>query len=182
MFKQKGAKYFLLLLVVLLAASFGMSQKTSAAAGINQQLAFEGKLVLANGTNITNGTYNLEFKIYTGGTSSGVGSTLEWTEDYLVGGSGGVPITNGTFEVNLGSVNAFGGSVNWNSDTLWLSMQVGNSSSCTITTNFQSNCGGDGEMSPYIRLTAVPYAFNALELGGVAASGYGTLAGTQTWT
>lgn len=157
------------------------SPRAIAAVGINQQLAFQGKLVLASGVNITDNTYNMEFKIYKGGSSGG-GGTLEWTEDYLVGGSGGITTTSGTFNANLGSVNPFGGSVDWNSDTLWLSMQVGNTSSCTITTTFTSNCGGDGEMTPYIRLTAVPYAFNALELGGQTAASYGQLASGQTFT
>jgi hypothetical protein len=171
----------LLLIFVVLFANLIFSHHTYAAAGINQQLAFEGKIVLTNGTNIPTGTYNMEFKIYTGGTGTG-GGTLQWTEDYLVGGSGGITITNGTFEVNLGSVNPFGSQVNWNSDTLYLSLQVGNTASCTLSGSFQSSCGGDGEMNPYIRLTAVPYAFNSLELGGVAASGYAQLANTQTWS
>lgn len=160
---------------------FALPKTVIAAAGINQQMAFQGKVVLANGTNIPDGTYNFEFKIYDGGTATG-GGTLKWTEDRLIGGTGGVVVTSGTFTVNLGSVNAFGGSVDWNSDTLWLSLQVGNTSSCTITTTFTANCAGDGEMSPYIRLTAVPYAFNAMQLGGVAASGYGQLANNQSWT
>ncbi len=175
---------FRLLVIVL----FGMAtlfvvfpHKATAAAGINQQMAFQGKVVLSNNTNIPNGTYNLEFKIYDGGTSSG-GGTLKWTEDRLIGGTGGVTITDGTFTVNLGSANPFGGSVDWNSDTMWLSLQVGNTSSCTIVTNFTTNCAGDGEMTPYIRLTAVPYAFNSMELGGVTASGYGQLANNQSWT
>lgn len=172
-----------MLVIVLfsMVSLFALPHRTSAAAGINQQMAFQGKVVLANGTNIPDGTYNFEFKIYDGGTSTG-GGTLKWTEDRLIGGTGGVVVTSGTFTVNLGSANPFGGSVDWNSDTLWLSLQVGNTSSCTITTTFTANCGGDGEMSPYIRLTAVPYAFNAMQLGGVAASGYGQLANNQSWT
>jgi hypothetical protein len=180
MWKHKNVTRVVLLVFSVLLVSLLFSHKTDATAGINQEMAFEGKIVLTNGTNITNGTYNMEFKIYSGGTSTG-GGTLDWTEDYLVGGSGGVTMNNGTFEINLGSVNPFGASVNWNSYPLYLSLQVGNSSACTITTTFQSNCGGDGEMSPYINLTAVPYAFDALELGGVQASGFGQLANAQTW-
>lgn len=181
MWKQTINRGLLVIVLFGMVGLFVLPRHTSAAAGINQQMAFQGKVVLANGTNIPDGTYNVEFKIYDGGTSTG-GGTLKWTEDRLIGGTGGVVVTSGTFTVNLGSANAFGGSVDWNSDTLWLSLQVGNTSSCTITTTFTADCAGDGEMTPYIRLTAVPYAFNALQLGGVAASGYGQLANNQSWT
>lgn len=171
----------MLVAVAIAGVAITSPGKASAAAGINQQMAFQGKVVLANGTNVANGTYNVEFKIYNGGTSTG-GGTQQWSEDYLIGGTGGVTVSNGVFSVNLGAANPFGSNVNWNSDTLWLSLQVGNTGGCTVTTTFQANCGGDGEMTPYIRLTAVPYAFNALQLGGVAASGYAQLAGINTWS
>jgi hypothetical protein len=181
MWKQTRGACVLLLAVMTYAAISVAPSKVNAAAGINQQMAFQGKVVLANGVNLANGTYNVEFKIYTGGTSGG-GGVQQWSEDYLVGGTGGVTVTNGIFSVNLGAANSFGNNVNWNSDTLWLSLQVGNTSACSLTTTFQANCGGDGEMTPYIRLTAVPYAFNALQLGGIAATGYAQLAGTNTWS
>jgi len=158
--------------------------RVQAAAGINSQLSFEGKIVKSDGTNISNGTYNMEFKIYQDGNSSGSGSTLKWTEDWLVGGSGGVTLTNGTFQVNLGSHNAFAAQVDWNQDTLWLSLQIGNSSSCTISTNFHTDCSGDGEMTPFIRLTSVPYAQQAQtanSLSGLTAGNFVQLAqGLQT--
>jgi hypothetical protein len=177
--KQKTKVYLLIaslqsVMVAFLLFFAGSSSTVSAAAGINSQLSFEGKIVKSDGTNITNGTYNMEFKIYQDGTNTGSGSTLKWTEDRLVGGSGGVTLTDGTFQVNLGSVNPFGSQVDWNQDTLWLSMQIGNSASCTISTTFQTNCGGDGEMTPYIRLTAVPYANQAQSantLGGTLTAG-----------
>ncbi|HSW79873.1 MAG TPA: hypothetical protein VLG47_03790 [Candidatus Saccharimonadales bacterium] len=157
---------------IAVAAFFAIHGTASAAAGINPQLSFEGKIVSSSGQNIADGTYNMEFKIYQDGNSSGSGSTLKWTEDRLVGGTGGVTFTSGTFQVNLGSVTAFGGSVDWNQDTLWLSMQIGNTSSCTISTNFHTDCSGDGEMTPFIRLTSTPYAMNADKLDGIDSSGF----------
>ncbi len=172
--------------------------KAFAAVGSNQQLSFVGKVVSSTGTNIADGTYDMEFKVYQDGTNTGVGSTLKWTEDYLVAGStgmpatGGVTITNGTFQVNLGSICSMAGGtcgaktnagVDFNQDTLWLSMQVGNSSSCTVTasvTSFNTACGGDGEMTPFIRLTSSPYAFNAEKVGGMSASSFVQLGGTQS--
>jgi len=152
-----------------------------AAPGINQVINFQGKIVTLGGINIPDGTYNVEFKIYAGGTSTG-GGTLDWTEDYLVGGSGGgVAFNSGTLDVALGSVCPFSGgscetytntAVGWNSNPLYLSIQIGNTSTCTVSTNFHANCSGDGEMSPYVLLTSTPYSFNSNELGGITSSGY----------
>lgn len=149
---------------------------TSAATGINSEISFEGKVVNTNNTNITDGTYNMEFKIYSGTSATGgTGDTLLWTEDWLVGSTqGGVPTTSGTYEVNLGAAGTGDSTalsnINFNQSPLWLSMQVGNTASCTITTTFQANCGGDGEMTPYILLTSSPYALNAGQVGGLNAS------------
>ena len=51
-------------------------QRASAAAGINHQINFQGKVTNPNGTNVTNGSYTFVFKLYT--MSSGGVAT--WTE------------------------------------------------------------------------------------------------------
>jgi hypothetical protein len=150
----------------------------AAAAGINQQINFQGRLLNAQGAVVADGYYNIEFKIYQDGDGQSVGDTtgspagsLKWTEDWLnTGGTQGVKIQNGFMSVQLGSRTAFGSSINWNSDTLWLSMQVGNTSNCTITTTFQSNCGGDGEMVPMKRLSANAYSLNSSLLNGLSSA------------
>lgn len=191
----------LMLLVVSCLIAYGSRPiPASATAGINSNISFTGKLVKSDNTNITDGTYNMEFKVYQDGTNTGVGSTLLWTEDYLVAGStgmpstGGVTFSSGTFSVNLASICAFAGGtcgaktntgIDFNQNTLWVSVQIGNTTSCTVTsstTSFNTACGGDGEMSPYIRLTAVPYAANAALLSGIAVTALGQLASNQTWT
>src|SRR5438045_3693254 len=109
---------FLPLLVIIgcsLLLFLTLPSRAFAAAGINPQLSFEGKVVKSDGTNLADGTYNMEFKIYQDGTNTGSGGTLKWTEDRLVGGTP-VTVTGGTFQVNLGSVTAFGGSVDWHQD------------------------------------------------------------------
>ncbi len=179
-YAQMGFVLGLVFVVTLVVCGIATTGVTRAAAGINQQLSFEGKIVDSGGQNIPDGTYNMEFKIYQDGNSSGSGSTLKWTEDHLIGGTGGVTFTSGTFQVNLGAVNPFGASVDWNQDTLWLSLQVGNTSSCSISTNFHTDCSGDGEMTPFIRLTATPYAMNADKLDGIDSSGFVQLNATQS--
>jgi hypothetical protein len=74
----------LMLAVFSAAVFFVLPKKAFASTGINQELSFEGKIVnSSSGVNIPDATYNMEFKIYSGGTATG-GGTLEWTEDYLV--------------------------------------------------------------------------------------------------
>jgi len=170
--KTKKGKTFGLLLAIFGIAVASLFVATKSYAAINSQISFQGKVVKADNTNPTDGTYNMQFKIYSGGAGTTASpGTQVWFENRLIGGSGGVAVSAGTFQVNLGSVSTLSG-VDFNSDNLWLSMQIGNSNTCTATaTNFQTNCGGDGEMSPFIRFTATPYAMNADKIGGVALSG-----------
>ncbi|HEU5005006.1 MAG TPA: carbohydrate binding domain-containing protein [Candidatus Saccharimonadales bacterium] len=160
-----------------------------AASGINQQLNFQGRLLNSQGAVVPDGYYNMEFKIYQDGDGQSAGDTtgsptgsLKWTEDWLnTGSTQGVKVVNGYLSVQLGSRTAFGSSVNWNSDTLWLSMQVGNTSNCTISTGFQTDCGGDGEMTPMKRLSSTPYALDAGMLNGLTSAAFVQLAqGVQT--
>ncbi len=161
--------------------------QASATTGVNQKISFVGKLVTAAGINIPNGTYNMEFKIYTAAGScnptTGVGCTLGWTEDWLVNASNGVVFTSGTYHVDLDSVaaNNFSG-IDFNTYPLYLSLQIGNTSSCTPAGNFTANCGGDGEMKPYILLTSTPYSLNSNLLDGLDSTAFGQLAANQTWT
>lgn len=133
----------------------------TAAVGINETVSFQGKLVNSDGTNVTNGDYNLEFKIYQGGDGipGGGDETLKWTETRT--GANKVTVTDGIFRVNLGSVAAFGTSVDWNQDTLWVSINVGGTGATP---------SWDGEMNPFIRLTATPYAFNAQKVNGLTVT------------
>ncbi len=154
------------------------SLRTSAT--VNRQINFQGKVVNSNGTNIADGTYNMQFKIYTGGDGvvGGGDETLQWTEERLRNNSQGVSITDGIFQVNLGSVTTLPGSVDFNNDTLWLSINVGSTNpTCTP----YSNCTPDGEMSPMVRFTAAPYAMNSDTLDGLDSTSFVKLAqGVQT--
>ncbi|TXI33971.1 MAG: hypothetical protein E6Q53_02105, partial [Candidatus Moraniibacteriota bacterium] len=136
-------------LVSFLVASVGLSsffvfQNAFAATGINQQISFQGKVVNSNGTNVTNGSYTFVFQLYT--VSSG-GSNI-WTE------TKSLTVTDGIFQTDLGDTTALPGSVDFNTDNIYLGI------------NFNS----DGEMSPRVRFTAAPYAFNAKKVGGLTVT------------
>lgn len=150
------------------------STPVQAAAGINKQINFQGKLVNTDGTNVPDGMYNLQFKLYDASSS---GTNL-WTEEWLRNNSQGVVVTNGVFQVALGSITSLPGSVNFNTDNIYLTMNVGNTNATCTPFN---NCSGDGEMSPRVRFTASPYAFNADALDGLDATNFVQLAqGLQT--
>lgn len=137
---------FLVFVLVCLNFLPSQSQDTFAATGINHQINFQGKLVNPNGTNVADGNYSIVFSLY----NVASGGTAVWAETQSVS------VTNGIFQVNLGSVTPLPGSVDFNTDNIYLGIKV----------------GSDPEMAPRIRFTAVPQAFNAEKLGGISASGF----------
>ena len=150
----------------------------AAAVGINQQINFQGRLLTASGAVVPDGVYNMRFKIYQDGTgcvstgSSPCGGTLKWTETWQNSNSQGIVVKNGYFSLALGSITAFASNVDWNQDTLWLSTDIAGTGAGASPTY-------DGEMLPFKRLSAAPYALQALnsgKLGGLASGQYVQLA------
>ncbi len=158
---------------------------TQAATGINEQINFQGRLLNSSGATVPDGYYNIQFKIYQDGDGLSVGNTtgspagtLKWTENHLNNSSQGVQVKNGFMSVQLGAITAFGSSVDWNQNTLWLSMNIG---STNLTCTPFSSCTPDGEMVPMKRLSSTPYALNSGKLGGLTSSQFVQLGqGTQT--
>src|SRR3954447_10234736 len=104
---------WLLLSIAVLGALFLLAffkgTPANAAAGINQQINFQGRLLNAQGATVPDGFYNIEFKIYQDGDGQSAGDTtgspagtLKWTEDHLNNGSQGVTVKNGFLSVQLG--------------------------------------------------------------------------------
>jgi hypothetical protein len=140
--------------VVLASIGGAVFQHTQAAAGINKMVSFQGKVVNSNGTNVLDSTYPFRFRIY---TSSGADATntcsansCMWEE------TKNIATINGVFQTNLGDTAALPSNVDFNSDTLYLGVVF----------------NGDTEMTPRIRLSAVPYAFNADKLGGLTSGAF----------
>lgn len=118
---------------------------------------FQARLQTAGGAIVPDGDYNVEFKLYDALTSG----NLLWTETRTGGDK--VQVKNGYLTVNLGSVTAFG-SMNWD-QKMWLTMNIGGTGSASW----------DGEMSPRLALTAVPYAFSAGQLQTTSGANTSTL-------
>lgn len=160
--KQKS-QYVFILTLALLVGFFGIQKYVKAAAGINQQISFQGKIaVKADGTNVADGNYNFNFKIY---SQQYPGGSVIWQEL-----NKSLTVTSGIFQTYLGDATALPGSIDFNSDNIYLGIEF----------------NGDGEMNPRIQFAATPYSFNSLKLNGAdwaspLAIGTGTAAaGTFT--
>lgn len=177
-FWHKSFAYVLSLGVLLVSLAF-LSVPANASPGINQQLNFQGRLFNSQGATVADGYYNIEFKIYQDGDGQSIettGSPLgspEWTESHLNANSQGVTVKNGFLSVELGSITAFGSNIDWNQDTLWLSINIGDTNvSCTPF----SSCNPDGEMLPMKRLSSTPFSLNSGMLNGKTSSQFIQLA------
>ncbi len=152
------------------------STPVAAVAGINEQINFQGRLFNAQGAVVPDGFYNIQFKIYQDGDGLTPGNTtgtpagsLKWTESWLNVNGQGIQVKNGYMSANLGSVTPFGSSIDWNQDTLWLSMNIGSTNASCASF---AVCTPDGEMIPMKRLSSTPYALNAGKLGGLTSAGF----------
>lgn len=154
MFRAEGGttKYALAALMMVMG-SLAFSSPAEAAAGINKQINFQGKVVNTDGTNVTNGSYNFLLCLYATASpatacTAGANNDAVWRE------SKSLTVTDGVFQTALGDTTALPGSVDFNTDNIYLGV------------NFNSN----GQMTPLIRFTAVPYAFNADKVHGLTVT------------
>lgn len=160
---NQRARAALGILLTLGVGFFVLVGRAQAATGINKQINFQGKVVNANGTNVANGNYDFVFSIYTVATAG----TAIWTETRTTVNQ--VAVTDGIFRVSLGSITALPGSIDFNTDNIYLGINFNN----------------DGEMTPRVQFTAVPQAFNALKVAGLTVTdttGTFTLAAAKTLT
>jgi len=138
-----GNVLFTLLVVagLLWASSVGaLPLRAPAAAGTSTgTIAYQGRLADADGNPITN-TVNMIFRLYDVAT----GGMPLWEEQWT--GSNGVKVSDGLFNVMLGSLTPIPQSVITGHDSLFLGITVGT----------------DDEMTPRVQLGTVPFAVQAL--------------------
>ncbi len=153
---RKIAGLSILAVVSVCAYVFGslvISNTPTAEAAIPKYINFQGKITAASdGSNVANGTYAFEFKLYDA-VSSG---TLLWTEtwDQSPGACGKLTVTNGVFNAKLGDCASLAG-VDFTGGSLFLSV------------NFApTGVAYDGEMAPRKQLVASAFAFVANSVVG----------------
>jgi hypothetical protein len=114
-------------------------QSRAAQAGTSTgTIAYQGRLADASGAALT-GAYIIVFRLYD--VASG-GSSL-WEESWT--GTNSVQVTNGLFNVMLGSLTPIPQSLLNGNGSLWLGIDV----------------GSDAEMTPRVQLGSAPYAFQS---------------------
>lgn len=121
-------------------------------ADIPKLINFQGKLTkVSDGTNVADGDYAFEFKLYDAASSG----NLLWTETYdqVNGDCAELNVVNGVFNTKLGSCNSLAG-IDFTGGSIYL------------TINFDPGTGYDGEMSPRKQLVASAYSFVANSLNG----------------
>jgi hypothetical protein len=162
--KYKLQKLLAVLSVIFALGALFFMSKPALAANPNL-INFQGKVVNADGTNVTNGTYSFNFVLFddpTAGTESD-GVHDKWHEL-----AKSVDVTNGTFQTELGSATTLPDFSQFS--TLYLAIKFNGDSA--------------GYMTPRIHLDSAPYAKysdNSGALGGLTAANFVQLAqGLQT--
>ncbi len=142
-----------------LVITLGMSlvHPAPALAAGSDNLNFQARLEGLSGEIANDGDYNVEFKLYNVATG---GSAL-WTETRLNSATQGVRVVNGYLSVNLGAITAFPSTIAWDQN-MYVTMNIGGTTAGAPT--------WDGEMNPRLKLTAVPYAFQAKFAGQLQVS------------
>jgi parallel beta-helix repeat protein len=168
-----------LLSVALLLLTTLVISPHRALAATSNTINFQARLEDNAGGIVPDGYYNISFHLFDATTTTS-GSTTDttcntdpdclWAEKYTYNSGSGssdarIRVANGYLTVDLGSATAFPSTINWDQN-LYLSMDIGGTSGSSVT--------WDGQMSPRLHLTAVPYAFRAREL----ATGNGTYQST----
>ncbi len=142
---SSGNVIFTLVIIGLLVAAQSVGAlplgraPTAPEAASTGTIAYQGRLADAAGAPLT-GIYNMIFRLYTVAT----GGTPLWTEQWT--GSNGVRVSDGLFNVMLGSLTPIPQSVITGHDSLFLGITVGT----------------DDEMTPRVQLGSVPFAVQAL--------------------
>jgi hypothetical protein len=126
---------------------FLVAAEPTQAQTFNQEINYQGKLADNLGSTVADGSYSIEFRLYTVAS----GGTDIWNETQSV------TVTNGLFSVMLGSSTSLS-SVDF-AQTLYLGVEI----------------EADGEMTPRKILGAVPAAFeagNATTFGNIATTSF----------
>jgi microcystin-dependent protein len=144
---------------ILLSLAFFLLTVAHSMAQSKPPLSVQGTLKNSDGTSVTDGRYNMTFRLYTASS----GGTAIWTET-----QNNVSVRSGVYSVQLGSVNPI---------------------NITFTENLflGTTVGSGAEIVPRTRLTSSPYALYAFRLGNDVPLGFvmpwasGSTTGPDGW-
>jgi hypothetical protein len=134
------------LFVMVVAAALFLYERSAEAepasapaAASTATIPYQGRLADSGGSPL-NGSYAMTFKLYNVANNGGA----LWTETWSGGNS--VSVSNGLFNVMLGSLTPMPQSLFSDNTSLWLGVKV----------------GADSEMAPRVQLGSAPFAMQAL--------------------
>gem|GEM_PF-2416867 len=156
-------RIFFILILVLMFFSIS-NTNVFATHGINKQLSYQGVLKYLNGKTVSDGSYDIVFKIYENST----GGDPIWTGSHTTANGNPVEVKSGNFGVMLGSGLGNEMTIDFVEDEYHIGVTV----------------GSDSEMSPRQRLGSSAYSFNSDAVDGssvfkVTESPEGTQAGSM---
>ena len=166
------------LILTTIFGVFGTTVTLAAAQTIPYKINFQGRLTDTSGNILTDGSYNIKFRLYDA-VSSG---TLLWTENRVVTGTDNrVATTNGLFNLQFGDLTSLPPSIINGSYPLYLEVELPTPASANCATN---SCAvfTEGPMTPRQPLASAPYAYNSQTLGGRDSDGYVQLTPASTQT
>lgn len=168
-------RFAALLIACLFAGLFALvsDYQASAATTLPTKMNFQGRITTNSGSALTNGTYNMRFKIW----SAASGGTQQWSEDRLVSAAQGVTVTNGQFSVQLGSVTSLPASI-FASDSLYFEVELPTPATATSS----SPSWTEGAMTPRNQLATTAYAYNAETLDGIDGSSFAQLGASNIFS
>ena len=164
----------------LFTTAFGVltAPTVSAAQTVPYKINFQGRLSDNNGNALTDGLYNIKFRIWTAPT----GGTNSWEEDRVFGSSDNrVQVTGGLFNIQLGDLTALSPALFSGAYPLYLEVELPTPATATCATN---GCASftEGAMTPRQALASSAYAFNSDTLDGLDSTAFTQLGASNTFT
>lgn len=133
---------------------------------------FQGRLTNPSGAVVTDGLYNMQFRIY----SVSSGGTALWTETRQT--TSRVQVTNGLFSVQLGSVTPLTPSM---FDAADLYFEITMATPATATCSTAGCATWESPMTPRNKLATSAYAFNATRLNGKTDTDFAAATGSANY-
>lgn len=150
-----------------------VAPQADAVTTVPTQMNFQGRLTNSAGNVVPDGTYNMRFRLYTVST----GGSSVWSEDRLVAATQGVSVTNGLFNVQLGSISAMTASL-YASGALYMEVELPTPGTATTS----SPSWTEGAMTPRRQMLTSAYAYNAETIDGLDSAALAQLSANNTFT
>ena len=185
LFACGAAFVFSLVASLFLDVTHLSSPHASALTTVPTKMNFQGRLTDSSGVIVANGTYNMQFRLY----SASSGGSLLWSEERLVNDTKGVTVTNGLFAIKLGEGDVIGASTgstplnpaNFASGSVYLEVTMATPANATTNTASTSMVW-ESPMSPRSLMASSAYAFNSETLDGLDSADFAQITAANTFT